>query len=49
MSLSFRDAACAGPESITTAAHFENDWLHIAPREFRGYGFRARRFRAVPE
>jgi hypothetical protein len=49
MCLSFRDAPCAGLESITTAAHFGNDWLHIASREFRGYGFQARRFRAAPD
>jgi hypothetical protein len=39
----------AGPESITTIVDFENHWIHIAQREFRGYGFRARRFCAAPE
>jgi hypothetical protein len=33
-----RDAPLgAGPESITTTADFEYDWLHIAPREWRGF------------
>jgi hypothetical protein len=38
----------ASPESITTIVDFENHWIHIAPREVRGYGFRACAKRAHP-